>query len=325
MAILLSCSIGYALIWHSMGYINLVYFNIGFFCWYLLCCERLYKQRTLLAKDMLLFGFILHCFCYSNFFLDKHSGMHLYAIAIIPSSFLIYGDNERIHGILVSCAAVFMLWSTEVDLFNNAYYHLSDAQNNLALVSALVSTISGMILLKLVFDRTLRKHQLGLIHLSQHDALTSLFTRRVFMDYLKQRFSDNNQLPQSDYLLMIDVDDFKSVNDTYSHHIGDQVLINISHQLQLGLDDKDMLARFGGEEFAILLCDKSQLQVTEYCESLAKQLVDNPFRTADKLDVYRSVSVGACLIEGNFHKSLKTADERLYQAKHKGRNCYVIA
>ncbi|RKF21512.1 GGDEF domain-containing protein [Alginatibacterium sediminis] len=317
-------SLGYTLFWGSLGFELLIVLNISFTFWYFLCFYPLSKQQTLLAKNMLFYGLILHCFAYSNFLFDKQSGMHLYAIAIIPTSFLVYSNEEGIHRISVILCAVFLLWSTELGLFPNGYYSLSTTQNTIALLIALSTIVAGSIAIMFVFDATLKNYQLGLTRISQRDALTNLQTRRVFMDKLQLRFGDTDNGPNNDYLLMLDVDDFKTVNDNYGHHIGDKMLIHISQQMSKGLKEQDLLARFGGEEFVILLCERSIEQVKQYSEQLLEALQQNPLKMESQPALKRSVSIGISEVGQNYHLSLKAADRALYNAKNNGRNRYVV-
>jgi diguanylate cyclase (GGDEF)-like protein len=121
---------------------------------------------------------------------------------------------------------------------------------------------------------------------------------------------------------MIDIDFFKKINDQHGHPVGDQILILLSRELQRNLRQTDILCRFGGEEFAILLPETSLQTATSIAERLRVNVSNYSFEV-DKLSLRLTISIGISWMIGNQAELgilLDRADEAMYQAKRGGRN-----
>jgi diguanylate cyclase len=154
------------------------------------------------------------------------------------------------------------------------------------------------------------------------DPLTDLPNRRAFEDELDRRIAEwrRKRIPFS--LMMIDVDHFKLLNDRYGHPAGDAVLRSISDVIKTTLRTMDMVARVGGEEFAVIL---PSMSVTDaiLATTRARQAVESHELRFEQWDLKATVSVGlAPATPGDDATSLvKRADEALYASKRRGRNC----
>lgn len=161
-----------------------------------------------------------------------------------------------------------------------------------------------------------------------HDALTGLPNRRLFTDRLEHLLSRiKRQGDQAWFaLLFLDLDHFKTVNDTLGHVLGDQLLVLVARRLQLALRAADTIARFGGDEFVILLEDLAKIEdATQVAERLLAELTP-PFNLSGH-EVSISGSIGVVLSDAEHEKAedlLRDADIALYRAKALGRNRYVI-
>jgi diguanylate cyclase (GGDEF)-like protein len=159
-------------------------------------------------------------------------------------------------------------------------------------------------------------------NLAATDALTGLFNRRYFEGSLAQELARCDRTSSRLALLVIDIDHFKSFNDTYGHVMGDLVLRKVALTLQGALRKADVLARFGGEEFVVIL---PQVTLKGAMES-AERLRDSVARSAVHPGGPRkkvTVSIGVALFPdqaSNGDELLRAADGALYQAKHLGRN-----
>ncbi|MBI3898907.1 MAG: diguanylate cyclase [Gammaproteobacteria bacterium] len=161
-------------------------------------------------------------------------------------------------------------------------------------------------------------------HLAYHDALTGLPNRALFFDTLKQAFAKSGRLPNSLAVLYVDIDNFKSINDTLGHHGGDSLLLTVADRLRAAVRKTDTVARLGGDEFAVLQAD---VDGPEIADKLAAKLLDTisrPFMI-DGHKVHASVSIGVAIHPGdgdNAQDLLDNADQAMYQAKNQGRNNY---
>lgn len=162
--------------------------------------------------------------------------------------------------------------------------------------------------------------------LANHDALTSLPNRRALEDRMEQALKAANRSQEIVAVLFLDLDYFKTVNDTHGHVIGDQLLKNVAKRLTQLLREEDTVARIGGDEFIILLPKlKDEQHVIATAEKILKELA-KPFNIADEV-LQVGVSIGIALYPqhgDNTHDMIKCADDAMYVAKRHGRNCYEI-
>lgn len=156
------------------------------------------------------------------------------------------------------------------------------------------------------------------------DYLTSLLNRRAMMQRLEQEVSRFKRQNQPFSIVMIDLDYFKAINYTYGHPAGDQLLIQISDLLRLGVRDTDEIARWGGEEFMILFPDTDFDMAVELAHRLNKCVVKKEFKIEGN-SVKITASFGVALYSGQQHLQnlLKEVDDCLYEAKERGRNLVV--
>ena len=158
--------------------------------------------------------------------------------------------------------------------------------------------------------------------LSITDFLTNIYTRRYFFDTVKSHIAlsmrDSNPLS----LLMIDIDDFKKVNDSYGHQVGDDVLIDVAQALQTLIRESDTLARMGGEEFAVLLYNTSHNDAIKIAQKI-RQTIEEKVFIYDDIKIPITVSIGTAELAKNstsIEVLYKDADDSLYVAKKNGRN-----
>jgi diguanylate cyclase (GGDEF)-like protein len=162
--------------------------------------------------------------------------------------------------------------------------------------------------------------------LSVTDPLTGLNNRRHFMEAGELAFAEPPDPAHPLAALMIDIDHFKSINDTHGHQTGDEVLSALSSRLRNVLRDQDLLARLGGEEFAVLLRSLPPDHAVTTAERLRAAIADTPIRTSTTIIEVR-VSIGVALqqpADKNLASLLARADLGLYTAKHSGRNQVVV-
>jgi diguanylate cyclase (GGDEF)-like protein len=125
---------------------------------------------------------------------------------------------------------------------------------------------------------------------------------------------------------MIDVDHFKKVNDTYGHPVGDQVLIALARMLRQQLRQNDLIGRYGGEEFAVVLLDSTLEKATDIMDALRKDFGEIKFWANDQeFTVTISIGIAAFPKCEGMESLCEQADSALYSAKRAGRNCIMIA
>ena len=179
-------------------------------------------------------------------------------------------------------------------------------------------------LLGVTRDVTARKQSEELIwKQANFDLLTNLPNRYMFYDRLEHEIKKAHQGGGSLALFFIDLDEFKEVNDTLGHQIGDRLLIEAARRISSCLEESDTLARLGGDEFTVIFRMRDTVQV----ETVAQRILDalaEPYAMEGKLGkIYVSASIGITLYPSDApdpEQLLKNADQALYVAKHAGRN-----
>jgi diguanylate cyclase (GGDEF)-like protein len=158
------------------------------------------------------------------------------------------------------------------------------------------------------------------------DTLTKLPNRRALQIAFLDAIKSLEGTQQSLCIAVVDADHFKKINDTYGHDVGDTVLVHLAQTLKDSLRDIDVVARIGGEEFAIMMTMNDIEGVLRRIETTRMQVCDNKFNV-DEYELNLSVSIGVALVRqgDSLQTALKRADEALYQAKGKGRNCVRLA
>ena len=176
----------------------------------------------------------------------------------------------------------------------------------------------------------LKRSEAQLAHLAHYDPLTDLPNRLLVQSRLEHALDRAQRQDQRAAVLFIDLDRFKTVNDSFGHVVGDQLLVDVALRLREGMRDEDTLGRFGGDEFLLLL---DPIGDPAAAAGVARDLLANlttPFRLAAGNDVYVGASIGISIFPedgATAAELLRGADAALYQAKEQGRNrfCFYTA
>ena len=203
---------------------------------------------------------------------------------------------------------------------------------SLALFASMIITVAGFVwvfvLRRRVEQQTreLRQSRERYRHMAHHDELSGLPMRTLFQDHLQTALDRAQRFHQSIALLMLDLDKFKQINDSYGHATGDRVLRVTAGRLRAAIRKTDSLARMGGDEFIVLLND---LQDASQAERIAEKIVASLSEpvSAGKLLLPVSVSVGVCTLSDELVDAdllLKRVDAAMYRAKENGRCCFQV-
>lgn len=184
----------------------------------------------------------------------------------------------------------------------------------------------------LVYDASEEaNNMLKLQSLSRTDALTALFNRGYWQSLLEQEFARCRRYDGTSSVILLDIDHFKSVNDRFGHPVGDKAIQNIAEQMRETFRETDLLGRFGGEEFAVLLPNTSLDDATRVAQRLREQVEKNPIDyTVDGKSgqLAITISLGVATFDERLADAaqwLERADKALYQAKESGRNRVLTA
>jgi len=160
---------------------------------------------------------------------------------------------------------------------------------------------------------------------ANRDFLTGLYNRRYFFKNIQDYIESIKDSTESYAVAMVDIDFFKKVNDTYGHDTGDKVIVHLSEMLSSITKHDDMVARFGGEEFCIVLKDVDKTTVDKLFEKIRRD-VEKSYVTSDDGDEIRyTISIGVVMnSDETLEEIVNQSDMMLYKAKQNGRNMVVF-
>lgn len=165
-----------------------------------------------------------------------------------------------------------------------------------------------------------------LYHIAITDELTGLYTNRHFRQVILKRYGVFHEFGEKTTLLMVDIDDFKKVNDTYGHPAGDAILKDVAKCVMTSIREDDMAFRYGGEEFTVILPSSDLSAGAAVAERMRATIEHYPFR-ADHQAIQVTVSIGVSAWPAsaeNIKDLIMEADKGLYEAKHSGKNRVVV-
>ena len=198
---------------------------------------------------------------------------------------------------------------SELELSKNKYA-------SIALAFLLAACLAIVLLVYRSFIASKKRNE-ELDYLAARDPLTNCYNRRILFEVMNRDFMDLPQIEEY-CILMVDIDHFKSVNDTYGHSIGDTVLCGVAELLQANIRKSDSVARFGGEEFCIILPNTTQEQAIRIAEAIRIKVEKATF---DDIPVTCSFGVTSIKFKARTPSELiEQADLALYEAKSLGRN-----
>lgn len=194
---------------------------------------------------------------------------------------------------------------------------ISVATGNLELSSIMVTLILNNIF-SFIFSRNMQSHQDVLATQATRDCLTGAGNRRLFDENVSDSIAYLKRNNETTTMIMLDIDHFKKINDTFGHVMGDEVLVELSRQLNLRLRETDGLYRIGGEEFAILVRGTDAEASLNLAEEL-RNLIESKIRVPGST-ITISLGVAECDVLDTNKSWQERADSALYNAKNTGRN-----
>jgi diguanylate cyclase (GGDEF)-like protein/PAS domain S-box-containing protein len=213
------------------------------------------------------------------------------------------------------------LWAERVQVINDGGVgpHLFEFYDG-RVVSCLYNTAADGRLVATYEDVTERRQaEAKIIHMARHDALTNLPNRVLFQDKMREALARGNELA----VMFLDLDRFKSVNDSLGHPIGDALLCAVTERLQRAVPAADTVARLGGDEFAIVQSNVSPTDASELAARIIDALVAPFDLHGNQVVIGTSIGIAMAPADGNEpDQLLRNADMALYRAKADGRGTY---
>jgi len=165
-----------------------------------------------------------------------------------------------------------------------------------------------------------------IMNYASRDYLTGLYNRRFFFQTMQEYVEDVKESGEKFAVAMIDIDHFKKINDTYGHDIGDKVIVTLADILRSSTNPSDVVARFGGEEFCVVLKNINRYSALDILERIRQTVESYSVEIGKEQFVNFTISIGAVIHkeEDNLEESINEADMCLYKAKHNGRNQVIF-
>jgi len=252
-----------------------------------------------------------------------------------------YIKNELVNKTIITASGldIFNSISKNIDYLNHLYeqnieqlssfYHTNIEEKEftkLLIIIVCISSIFVVILLNLFYFTKIQKYIQKVEHLNIIDPMTQLYNRRFLENFIEKFISQVQRQSEFFTVLMIDIDYFKQVNDTYGHNIGDEVIIAVAEVLQNNIRKSDLAVRYGGEEFLLLLHYADTKAATTIAQKIKDIFEAKEFKVQNAKSFHKTLSIGIAEFpkdSTDIWKCIKFADIALYKAKESGRNQIV--
>ena len=211
-----------------------------------------------------------------------------------------------------------------LDLLVSSFENTVQKNNELDLAVKELKEIQKKLLLA---NKNAEEAKKKLNELATYDALTGIFNRRVFEEITEKILARSNRKKKNIAILLLDIDNFKSINDSMGHSAGDKILKITVSKLIDNLRKEDIVGRIGGDEFAIVLMD---VEKEDDVHTVINKIIDDSKKVVliNNTEVYATLSLGATIsnieLQKTYKELLKEADIAMYDAKKKGKNQYRL-
>lgn len=225
-----------------------------------------------------------------------------------------YGMN---YGLIITIAASVTLIGMNL-MLEESNSKILQSDIALSIMFGILSYILGR------YMRLENEHINELMHLANHDGLTNLYNHRYFHEAMETHWKAAVDENKSVGLLMLDIDYFKMYNDIRGHQDGDKVLETIAVLIQENVQSKDIVCRYGGEEFAVVIPDANEEEAINLAEKIRTAVLEQPFEGEEYLPGGKlTISLGVALSsmdDGSYNEVVSRADGALYRAKYLRKN-----
>jgi len=260
--------------------------------------------------------------------IQKMEAFHASQIELIEAGDVIAANARRYSGIdyINQFRDVDAALREDIDnIIQQATLRSETASNSAKWVIFIVVGIALLLLMTFMHTFRLERSKQALIHRSLHDALTGIWNRRAFDEKLERMWDEATDTGDVLALLLLDIDAFKTYNDTYGHLAGDACLEWVANAIDKAVGEDGMTARYGGEEFAVLLRPRHARQPKEIAERIRQavlklNIAHEMYTPLRKVSVSIGVAEHAPTPSGDKTDLIEAADQALYQAKQSGRN-----
>jgi diguanylate cyclase (GGDEF)-like protein len=317
-------AISYALYFHLQLYSpTAATINVIFAFVYALPLLLSSRQYFKASKILIFITVMSHAFVLSTQIFTSASGFHYYYLLLPSCLFLMFDDDEKQVKFFTMILGLALFFICEN--YNNPtpLVNISATAEKIIFSSTILVVMLEIYLVTSIFSGAITRNEHLLHKMASRDWLTGLNNRGMFVEIGHKLFSYSLRHNKPLSLLLLDIDFFKDINDSYGHVAGDQVLKQIAQTLQSGIRDSDTLARYGGEEFVILLPETTSSDALKLAQNLRELIANTPLITENQINIPYKISVGVAQATDQvdtLDELIHCADIALYQAKESGRN-----
>ena len=267
--------------------------------------------------------------CHIGYLIGSFSPATMVAYVSVVGVGLVLFDRKMIYCALVP-ATIALLFCNFLSMYGVLQYApifklevLNQAQMHPFWVGSMFFFLLPILIACLLLFESLLKQwrirETAIQVLSLLDPLTNVMNRRSISNHLERLHQQPNQLYS---IVLLDLDHFKNINDQFGHSVGDQVLVNVAKCLANNLRDRDMIGRFGGEEFILLLPNTTPAQAQNVAERCRLAIGELKFTSEDhqEFSISASFGISSTLSADESHLIISQADQALYAVKASGRN-----
>ena len=279
------------------------------------------KIRYSLSSDLLLYPILaLMLYLVATGGIDNTGALWIYAIPAI--ALFLYGLKKGLIVLLGFSLMIVLILFLPEDILNFSVSYSFDFKVRIIMVFLLVVSLTlayAYSTQKLFREMHILTEKLSMM--AEEDQLTKLQNRRGIQYQLERLYDEAKRTNKNFSIILCDIDFFKDINDRHGHQIGDQVLVEIAHIIRETIRRSDMAARWGGEEFLIVLPGASQREAYQVAEKIRQNVLKFLFyHQGQEVKVSLSSGVAQMKDATSIDDLIRQADDYMYQAKAKGRN-----
>jgi diguanylate cyclase (GGDEF)-like protein len=277
------------------------------------------NRRLLGLEALIITGYITYVLWYTG--KTASPLVELYMITIVSSALMLgVVTTLLLAGLVTACLFYFD--------FDTYSFALFSTENTLHLIKTVVMLYTLMLIayLTLMLSTYMERAHNRIKLLSEHDELTGLLNMRAFTAFVTREFKQSARFHKEFAVLMIDADNLKTVNDRFGHTAGDSLIINIAEKLKETIRTADILARYGGDEFILLLPETDAIGALNAAQRM-RVAVEASALQFEQNAITTSISIGlACYPQDSqdLEEVIQQADHALYASKRKGKNIISI-
>lgn len=278
------------------------------------------SNKNVVSATQLIFPFFIATITVflSYYSANANQGITPFAIIMILICFTIQGQFLRLCAIVISSFLILsalLIWQSELEVYS-ALVAITFTTSVSCIVIAYITERMRIDQFELVTKLNNTNEQLELLSLQDH--LSGLLNRRAADEILNKEMARSARSEKPLTILLIDIDNFKSINDVYGHVLGDTAIKTVANNIKAHVRLGDFVARIGGDEFMVILVESDHDSAMHVANRIRQEVANSRY---EQKDMQVSVSIGLAVADGSSASVfMEKADAALYNAKHQGKN-----